>query len=31
LQMIGLGFLGIQNNLLKKELFKTQKMINKKY
>jgi glycosyltransferase involved in cell wall biosynthesis len=30
LQMIGLGFLGIQNNLLKKELFKTQKMINKK-
>lgn len=29
LQMIGLGFLGIQNNLLKKELFKTQKMINK--
>ena len=31
LQMVGLGFLGIQNNLLKKELFKTQKMINKKY
>lgn len=29
LQMIGLGFLGIQNNLLKKELFKTQKQINK--
>ena len=29
LQMIGLGFLGIQNNLLKKELFKIQRQINK--
>lgn len=27
LQMMGLGFLGIQNNLLKKEVFKTQGMI----
>jgi glycosyltransferase involved in cell wall biosynthesis len=29
LQMIGLGFLGTQNNLLKKELFKVQRQINK--
>lgn len=29
LQMIGLGFLGIQNNFLKKELFKVQRKINK--
>ena len=29
LQMIGLGFLGIQNNFLKKELFKVQRQINK--
>lgn len=30
LQMIGLGFLGIQNNILKRELFKTQRQINLK-
>ena len=29
IQMIGLGFLGIQNNILKKELFKIQRQINK--
>ena len=29
INMLGLGFLGIQNNLLKKELFKIQKRINK--
>ena len=29
LQMIGLGFLGIQNNILKKELFKIQRQIKK--
>lgn len=28
LQMMGIGFLGIQNNILKKELFKIQRMIN---
>lgn len=28
LQMMGIGFLGIQNNMLKKELFKIQRMIN---
>lgn len=28
LQMMGIGFLGIQNNLLKKEIFKLQRMIN---
>ena len=30
LQMVGLGFLGIQNNLLKKELFVIQKMLKSK-
>ena len=30
IQMLGLGFLGIQNNLLKKELFKIQRLINKR-
>ena len=29
LQVIGLGFLGIQNNLLKKELFKIQRQLHK--
>tara|TARA_B100001287_G_scaffold106033_1_gene89234 strand:+ start:15665 stop:16615 length:951 start_codon:yes stop_codon:yes gene_type:complete len=30
INMLGLGFIGIQNNLLKKELFKIQKTIKKK-
>ena len=30
IQMLGLGFLGIQNNILKKELFKIQSLINKR-
>lgn len=29
MQMLGLGFLGIQNNILKKEIFKIQRMIKK--
>ena len=31
MQMIALGFLGIQNNLLKKELLKIQKFLKKNY